>query len=354
MFKMMPVCRLMISCPSDVKTEVEIIQKVVDNINNSIGMSMDIFVKTLHWSKNVIPKAGDPPQSIINKQLVDKADAVIAIFGNKIGAPTQKYDSGTIEEIEEMIKQRKQVFVYFSEKPVKLSEINTDAVAQIKKFKETYKDRGIYVEYESDEEFSEIVSRNLTSYLTEQIANEANRINENTRFDSSIMDNAEVDILNDYTRFSEIKPVISFADPRLVKLNVHKDSFEVNIDLSGVEKTGNQEFAMALFEYTPCDNWSGFYDAQYFLECDIACSGGIRAVQLEVKDDIRNKIIDKMIEAGEDVEHCRIWLPSTTRDRAAWRKVGQICFTVFLNDLYMTGEKGAFTVRNMKMIPYKN
>lgn len=27
----------MISCPSDVKTEVEIIQKVVDNINNSIG-----------------------------------------------------------------------------------------------------------------------------------------------------------------------------------------------------------------------------------------------------------------------------------------------------------------------------
>lgn len=354
MFKMMPVCRLMISCPSDVKTEVEIIQKVVDNINNSIGMSMDIFVKTLHWSKNVIPKAGDHPQSIINKQLVDKADAVIAIFGNKIGAPTQKYDSGTIEEIEEMIKQRKQVFVYFSEKPVKLSEINTDAVAQIKKFKETYKNRGIYVEYESDEEFSEIVSRNLTSYLTEQIANEANRINENTRFDSSIMDNAEVDLINDYTRFSEIKPVISFADPRLVKLKAHKDSFEVNIDLSGVEKTGNQEFAMALFEYTPCDNWSGFYDAQYFLECDIACSGGIRAVQLEVKDDIRNKIIDKMIEAGEDVEHCRIWLPSTTRDRAAWRKIGQICFTVFLNDLYMTGEKGAFTVRNMKMIPYKN
>lgn len=32
MFKMMPVCRLMISCPSDIKTEVEIIQKVVDNM----------------------------------------------------------------------------------------------------------------------------------------------------------------------------------------------------------------------------------------------------------------------------------------------------------------------------------
>lgn len=31
MFKKMPVCRLMISCPSDVKTEVEIINRVVDS-----------------------------------------------------------------------------------------------------------------------------------------------------------------------------------------------------------------------------------------------------------------------------------------------------------------------------------
>ena len=49
MFKKMPVCRLMISCPSDVKTEIEIINRVVDNINDSIGFSMNIFVKTLYW-----------------------------------------------------------------------------------------------------------------------------------------------------------------------------------------------------------------------------------------------------------------------------------------------------------------
>ena len=48
MFKKMPVCRLMISCPSDVKTEIEIINRVVDNINDSIGFSMNIFVKSIH------------------------------------------------------------------------------------------------------------------------------------------------------------------------------------------------------------------------------------------------------------------------------------------------------------------
>ena len=113
MFKKMPVCRLMISCPSDVKTEVEIINRVVDNINDSIGISMDIFVKTLYWSKNVMPEAGNYPQSIINKQILDKSDAIIAIFGNRIGSPTQHYESGTIEEIELMIQKGKQVFVYF-------------------------------------------------------------------------------------------------------------------------------------------------------------------------------------------------------------------------------------------------
>lgn len=109
MFKKMPVCRLMISCPSDVKTEIEIINRVVDNINDSIGFSMNIFVKTLYWSKNVMPEAGEYPQSIINKQILDKSDAIIAIFGNRIGSPTQHYESGTIEEIELMIQKGKQV-----------------------------------------------------------------------------------------------------------------------------------------------------------------------------------------------------------------------------------------------------
>ena len=52
--------------------------------------SMNIFVKTLYWSKNVMPEAGEYPQSIINKQILDKSDAIIAIFGNRIGSPTQK------------------------------------------------------------------------------------------------------------------------------------------------------------------------------------------------------------------------------------------------------------------------
>lgn len=351
MFKKMPVCRLMISCPSDVKTEIEIINRVVENINDSIGISMDIFVKTLHWSKNVMPGAGDYPQSLINKQILDKSDAIIAIFGNKIGSPTQYYESGTIEEIERMIQKGKQVFVYFSDKPVRKSEIDIEQEKKIQAFKDKYKDRGIYVEYSSDEEFNENITRNLTRYLTAELANEANRDDEQTRFDDSISQKMEVDLIYDYTRFYEIKPVVSYADSSLLKISTHKDCFDMDIDISNVEKTDNQEFAMALFEYAPCDNWSGFYEAGYFLEFDAVCSGDIKAFQLEIKDDVRNKILDKMVNVSSKGEHFEIWLPSTTRDLAAWRKISQVCFTVFFNDACISGKQGTLSIKNLKMLP---
>lgn len=353
MFQKTPVCRLMISCPSDVKTEIEIINKVVDNINDSIGMSMDIFVKTLHWSRNVMPEAGDFPQSIINKQILDKSDAIIAIFGNKIGSPTQHYESGTVEEIEEMIKKGKQVFVFFSDKPIRRSERNEKEEKKVETFKRKYRNRGVYVEYGSDEEFSEIITRNLTRYLTAELANEANRIDEYTRFDNSIMSKEEVDLLYDYTQFCEIKSVTSYSDPNIVKIATHKDCFDMEINLCNVEKTEKQEFAMALLEYAPCDNWSGFFDAGYFLEFDAVSGGNIKAFQLEIKDDIRNKIIDKTMTVSEKGEHFQIWLPSTSRDLSSWRKISQVCFTVFFSVAYVSGEKGILTIENLKMTPKK-
>lgn len=55
---------------------------------------------------------GDP-QLIINNSIIKNADMVIALFGSRLGTPTARATSGTIEEIEEMIKAGKQVFVCF-------------------------------------------------------------------------------------------------------------------------------------------------------------------------------------------------------------------------------------------------
>lgn len=94
----------------------------------------------------------------------------------------------------------------------------------------------------------------------------------------------KVDLIYDYTKFYDIKQVSSYTDSNIMKIRTHKDSFEMDIDIINVNKIENKEFAMALFEYAPCDNWSAFFEAGYFFEFDAASSGDIRAFQLEIKD----------------------------------------------------------------------
>lgn len=351
MFNKIPVCKLMISCPSDIKTEVGIIEKVVQNFNDTEGIMLDVFVKTLHWAKNVIPEAGDTPQSIINKQILSKSDAVVAIFNNKLGESTERYESGTIEEIELMYNEGKQIFVYFAEKPMKISEINFEEKTKIEKFKAKYKNRGIYWVYESDEEFNELFSRHLAMYLIKEMAKISNEPDEKTRFNDSIKVNKEVDLFYDYTKFYDIKPVISNANPNLMQLSTHKDCFEMNMDISSMDEQESQEFIMAMFEYAPCDNWAEFYEAEYFLEFDAVSSGAIKGFQLEIKNDVRNKIIDRYFKVSNKGEHFKIWLPSTTRDKTTWRNISQVCFIIFFNKAFLEGRKGTLLISNLKMIP---
>ena len=110
--------KLLISCPSDIENEINIIKNAVENFNKTLGDAINIKIETLYWKDDVIPQMGEDGQSIITNQIVKEADAVIAIFGEKLGSPTPRYESGTIEEIEEMLKEEKQVFLYFSNKPI--------------------------------------------------------------------------------------------------------------------------------------------------------------------------------------------------------------------------------------------
>jgi len=59
----------------------------------------------------------DRPQAILNRQIVDSGHLLIGIFGNRLGTPTGKAQSGTIEEIEEFRKTGRYVALYFSSAP---------------------------------------------------------------------------------------------------------------------------------------------------------------------------------------------------------------------------------------------
>lgn len=156
---------LLISCPGDVNDYLELIKEAVDNFNKLYGSLNNIQVSVKHWSTDSFPESGDKPQELLNKQIVRDCDAAVAIFWTRFGTATDRYGSGTEEEIEEMLLAKKQVFMYFLDIPITPSEINEEQFTAVKNFKERYKDRGIFFTVKDKSEFKRQFTNHLTLYF---------------------------------------------------------------------------------------------------------------------------------------------------------------------------------------------
>lgn len=156
---------LLISCPGDVKDEISLIESAVKEFNELYAEPLGVTVQTRHWSKSSYAQSGGKPQALLNEQFVKKCDAAVAIFWTRFGSPTDEYGSGTEEEIQIMLEFGKQVFMYFSDKPISPSQMNDEGYKRIQAFKEKYKDRGVYFTYSTNEEFKKLFFAHLSMHF---------------------------------------------------------------------------------------------------------------------------------------------------------------------------------------------
>ena len=156
---------LLISCPGDVKEEVEIIKEVIHKFNSAFSKTLGIMIQERYWETDSYPESGNKPQEILNKQFVNDCDAVVAIFWTRFGTPTDEYGSGTEEEIEKMITANKQVFMYFSDAPMPPSQTANGQYKKIQQFKEKYKDKGLYWTYTKTDDFKDLFYAHLNKYF---------------------------------------------------------------------------------------------------------------------------------------------------------------------------------------------
>lgn len=116
----------MIASPGDVSEERKVAREVILDWNNIHSFSRKIVLMPISWELNTFPSMGERPQEIINAQILNDADILIGIFWTRIGSPTGKAPSGTVEEIEAHINSRKSAMLYFSNQPVVASSIDND------------------------------------------------------------------------------------------------------------------------------------------------------------------------------------------------------------------------------------
>lgn len=166
---------LLFSCPGDAySTCFTAIEESVAHFNSYAKASLGLSVNLTHWSKDSYPQSGGHPQALLNSQIVDNADAAIAVFWTRFGTPTDEFGSGTEEEIERLLSDKKQVFLYFLDKAIPPSM--TDAPEyrkqrdQILLFRDKYEEKGIFCVVSDEVELKEQFSRHLFLYFANQIA----------------------------------------------------------------------------------------------------------------------------------------------------------------------------------------
>ncbi|GAB4097794.1 hypothetical protein GCM10028787_32690 [Brachybacterium horti] len=148
------VINVMIASPSDIS---EARQAVYDSLaawNDSNTLHRNVILLPRRWETSAVPKMGYDAQEVINQQLVDDADIVIAIFGSRLGRETARELSGTAEEMKRAHAAGKPVHTYFSSAPIP-HDVNVEELGKLRDFKS--KLEGLYAEFVNTTELNSLI-----------------------------------------------------------------------------------------------------------------------------------------------------------------------------------------------------
>ncbi|WP_232203889.1 SUMF1/EgtB/PvdO family nonheme iron enzyme [Chlorobaculum parvum] len=152
---------MLIASPSDVGEERKIAESVVHEWNTRHKSKYGIWLEPVLWETHTAPEAGERLQGSVNEQIVDECHCAIAIFWTRIGTDTGVAPSGTVEEIEQMVKNKKHIMVYFSDVPVSRSQVDKEQEAKLDEFKAIVTKKWLTHSFSDRNKFEHDLSRHL-------------------------------------------------------------------------------------------------------------------------------------------------------------------------------------------------
>lgn len=161
------VLRVLIASPGDTRDERDAVERALHDWNASRAAREQVVLLPRRWETNAVPVLGGGGQGAINKQLLDNADVVIALFDSRLGQATEDAVSGTAEEIERAEGAGKQVHVYFSEEPLP-RDVDAAQLVALRDFKQVLQAKGLLGSYADPADLAGQV-RNAIEHDLEQL-----------------------------------------------------------------------------------------------------------------------------------------------------------------------------------------
>lgn len=168
--------------PSDVIEERDALEDTTQNWNAHIGKSLGARVELVRWERHSTPELGQPPQKILNNQLLENCDLGTAIFWSRVGTPTKEYASGSVEEIEELLKRGSNIILYFSNRDIPQTKLDFEQYEQLKQIKKNYFEMGLVATFDNIHSLKEQFTLHLTTRVSNLLSRDKNysTSNENT------------------------------------------------------------------------------------------------------------------------------------------------------------------------------
>jgi hypothetical protein len=79
------VLRVLIASPGDTKEERDAVERSLHGWNAARAEREQVILLPARWETDAVPRLGGSGQGIINDQLVDRADIIIALFDSRLG-----------------------------------------------------------------------------------------------------------------------------------------------------------------------------------------------------------------------------------------------------------------------------
>lgn len=159
--------QLLISAPGDLPEEdIRAAFDAVARWNVLNGRPQSATVVPTHWSQHSAAEHGTRPQESLNKQLVEAADILIALFWHRLGSPTGEVESGTVEELEEASANGAYVGVLRCTRAIPPADLDGGQVGRLNAFLDEIRPTSLIFDYEDAAALRERVDTLLTTAIT--------------------------------------------------------------------------------------------------------------------------------------------------------------------------------------------
>ena len=169
------VISIFLASPGDLSDERERLAEVIQTWNTTSSRHFGQRLELRRWESDAYPGLGTDPQAVINKQIPDDCDIFIGIMWGRVGTPTGRAESGTLEEFQRVYERHKanplsvQVLFYFKDAPIPPSKLDPAQLSKVQEFKKWLGARGVYFEFNDADEFAKLVGMHLTKIAHESI-----------------------------------------------------------------------------------------------------------------------------------------------------------------------------------------